>query len=249
MRCGYCEIGYMVCPSCEERDLVVDLSEQYCPSCGLSLLLDIGASESYGDTAETIEVLKKEVAQHRREARKREQEHQITILEIEALKKELSRHEQVAKKRERDLRQYKSDSRKRRKVKPCKERKRAPAPPVDTDAPVAPPIDVDVPPLGRRVKLFSGLDNKTGVYILHLVGTSLFKIGKSINVRNRVVSIQQVIPLPVRVVGLVECSRSTLHRTEQDLHKQFKANRYTGEWFELTMEQALEIGKQHQKER
>lgn len=71
-------------------------------------------------------------------------------------------------------------------------------------------------PRKHRCKTFNEFAGITGVYIVNLVGTDLFKIGKSVNARKRLIDLQQGIPLPLALVKFVECSKDDLHTSENN---------------------------------
>lgn len=72
--------------------------------------------------------------------------------------------------------------------------------------------------------------NKEGfVYILQ--GEDYYKIGKTINLDQRIGQISPRLPFPVTLIHTIETN--DIHRLEVALHQRFAPKRTNGEWFEL----------------
>lgn len=67
------------------------------------------------------------------------------------------------------------------------------------------------------------------IYVLWCVGTTRFKIGYSMNVRQRAEAIESNSPYPLRVVA----TKRGIVSDEQDLHIAFRKFRSHREWFDL----------------
>jgi len=72
------------------------------------------------------------------------------------------------------------------------------------------------------------------IYLLQAVGTDKFKIGRAINVPNRLRAIQTSSPLKIRYVYHAYVQNMNL--CEMELHNKFSNQREIGEWFALTPE-------------
>ena len=151
MRCGYCEIGYLACPKCGDESLAVDLVEQYCPSCGVSLLLDMGEKEIRTSELE-IKALKAEIVQLERIVNAGARKLRATEIKLDALGT-LQRN-MAASERSRQLQQLRSE------LCECREKLREHVDRAEKEKIAA--ITVDPLPGNHRVKLFSNLDGKTG---------------------------------------------------------------------------------------
>ena len=71
------------------------------------------------------------------------------------------------------------------------------------------------------------------VYLVHCVGTDLYKIGRSkLNYSARLSSLQTGCPYELSMIHAVHCD--AYGRLEKLLHQTFKDKRVRGEWFELS---------------
>jgi hypothetical protein len=70
------------------------------------------------------------------------------------------------------------------------------------------------------------------IYVVQAVGTENFKIGRAINVPNRIRSLQTGSPLKIRYVYHAYVRNMNL--CEMELHHKFSEQREIGEWFVLT---------------
>lgn len=72
------------------------------------------------------------------------------------------------------------------------------------------------------------------IYLIQVVGTDKFKIGRAINVPNRLRALQTGSPLKIRYVYHAYVKNANL--CEMELHNKFSNQREIGEWFTLTPE-------------
>lgn len=70
------------------------------------------------------------------------------------------------------------------------------------------------------------------IYIIHAIGTTLFKIGISSNFNKRFNDIAGTSPLPLMAFKYGKCDNPVL--LERHLHKLLKEKRFKNEWFHLT---------------
>ncbi len=75
------------------------------------------------------------------------------------------------------------------------------------------------------------------VYILECQG--LYKIGKTTNLKARLLAIQAMNPFPLKVIHVIPSERYGI--VEKALHKIFSSKRLGGEWFELSSEEINEV--------
>lgn len=80
---------------------------------------------------------------------------------------------------------------------------------------------------------------KTG-YVYVFEGAGLFKIGRSLDAKKRLAGVQNMSPVPIRMVYAARCADYTA--VERDLHEIYKDRRHHGEWFALTPEDVRELG-------
>jgi hypothetical protein len=81
--------------------------------------------------------------------------------------------------------------------------------------------------------------NSKGVYIVQCVGTTYFKIGKALNIDNRLSALQTGCPFELRVVSFIETDLNT--EVEKHLHQKYSNNNFRGEWFHLGKIELQEI--------
>jgi len=72
------------------------------------------------------------------------------------------------------------------------------------------------------------------IYLVQAVGTDRFKIGRAINVPNRLRGLQTSSPLKIRYVYHAYVQNMNL--CEMELHHKFSEQREIGEWFALTQQ-------------
>jgi len=78
------------------------------------------------------------------------------------------------------------------------------------------------------------------VYLVHMEGTSFYKIGKSTNVESRIKKIATFLPLEIEVV--YSFAVDDMAQVEKELHSLYAAKQVRGEWYDLTDAEVLEIG-------
>jgi hypothetical protein len=83
------------------------------------------------------------------------------------------------------------------------------------------------------------------IYIIHAIGTTLFKIGISSNFNRRFKDIAGCSPLPISVVRYGRCDNP--HLLEKYFHQLFKDKRFKNEWFHLTKEDFEKIDERLDK--
>jgi len=77
------------------------------------------------------------------------------------------------------------------------------------------------------------IKNKNGkIYILKAIGKSYYKIGKTINLNERINKISPALPFKTRLVHTI--ISNNIYKTELSLHKKFNDKRTNGEWFNLS---------------
>lgn len=82
-------------------------------------------------------------------------------------------------------------------------------------------------------------------YVLHAVGTNLFKIGVSSNFKRRYRDICCASPLPVTIIERALCDNPNL--LEDHFHRLFKEKHFKNEWFALNEEDLSIINNQLSK--
>jgi len=96
----------------------------------------------------------------------------------------------------------------------------------------------DYPDLASRIqkeydKLNGALPYETGyVYAIQAVGTSYYKLGKSINPDRRILQIAPQMPFSTRFIKVWRTNFMSL--AESWLHNHFAESRSNGEWFDLS---------------
>lgn len=82
-----------------------------------------------------------------------------------------------------------------------------------------------------------------GVYILMSPATGLYKIGKAINIKQRVSSYWGSIPENLIVVGY--CKTDNQDKKEHELHLEYSNKRIKGEWFAMLNEDIENVKEKH----
>ena len=78
------------------------------------------------------------------------------------------------------------------------------------------------------------------VYLIQDASASLyFKIGKTTNLHRRLKRFEVILPFKIHVVHIISCRNCS--QTETRLHRKYAMNRVSGEWFQLTDADVLEI--------
>lgn len=89
-------------------------------------------------------------------------------------------------------------------------------------------------------KLRDNRGHRTNVYFVRARSGGLIKIGKAVNVANRLALFQMGSPVPLEVVAVVRKCHPYLERR---LHNYFAAHRVRGEWFAPSLELLRLIGQ------
>lgn len=89
-------------------------------------------------------------------------------------------------------------------------------------------------PHNQKFSKFQGQPTPGYVYLVQAVGTNKHKIGKAVNVQNRIRALQTSSPLKIRYV--YHAYVPNVYLCERELHKKFSNSREIGEWFALTLE-------------
>jgi len=76
-------------------------------------------------------------------------------------------------------------------------------------------------------------DTKGSVYLL-FAENGLYKIGKTMNLAQRVAVLRQMIPLKIDLIHVIESN--DCHWAERMLHERFARSKVQGEWFDLDSE-------------
>ena len=71
--------------------------------------------------------------------------------------------------------------------------------------------------------------NKEGLYIVHVVGSDMYKIGATRDFRSRLKNMQTGNPYVIEIFNFYH--RSNYHELESLLHKKYKEKSIGGEWF------------------
>lgn len=71
------------------------------------------------------------------------------------------------------------------------------------------------------------------------------KIGITVNLRNRQASLQTQAPFPVLLEWSGSGEAHRVRRIERQIHDALKDTRITGEWFKISLEQAIEAARLH----
>ena len=78
-----------------------------------------------------------------------------------------------------------------------------------------------------------GTTSKPGyIYVIHAVNTDRYKIGKSINPNNRLVSLSKQAPYKLKL--LFSFAVQDMSRAEKQLHQHFVDKQVNSEWFQLS---------------
>lgn len=92
---------------------------------------------------------------------------------------------------------------------------------------------------------FKGYSSETKkkqyVYLFHATGTHRYKIGRTTDLRSRIVQLAVGAPLMVNLITYFETENSL--QEESILHKKLASHRVHGEWFEFSPEQLEEVKK------
>ena len=79
------------------------------------------------------------------------------------------------------------------------------------------------------------------VYVINIKGTSLYKIGISINVEDRFKQLDTTIPYDLILVNTYKVNHDKT--VEFSLHKHFKDKRIKAEWFNLSEKDMVELDR------
>jgi len=74
-------------------------------------------------------------------------------------------------------------------------------------------------------------EEHSGVYVVNTVGTEMYKIGYTTNLKSRLKTIRTSIPSQIEVHYFITTNH--YKSLEKYLHEEFKVNRRIGEWFEF----------------
>jgi len=77
------------------------------------------------------------------------------------------------------------------------------------------------------------------IYLIYCIGTNLYKIGQSSDVKQRLTALQ--ISCPLRLKLIISKTFNCPHRAEILLHRMFADKRKSGEWFELDDKELVNI--------
>lgn len=84
------------------------------------------------------------------------------------------------------------------------------------------------------------------VYFIAAEGAGLIKIGRSVDVSKRVVSLQLANPFILRILLVIKCaSGPESFALERHLHKRFRTTRFRGEWFRSSEELTSFVSGSH----
>jgi predicted GIY-YIG superfamily endonuclease len=82
------------------------------------------------------------------------------------------------------------------------------------------------------------------VYIIHQTTTNYIKIGIADNPKNRLKELQTASPLPLHLKFTLSCQdRNAAIAIESGLHQHYEKQRMSGEWFDIPVEQIVDILK------
>ena len=95
--------------------------------------------------------------------------------------------------------------------------------------------------LSRVVSNDKDMKKKEAVYILQKANSSIFKIGRSYIVNNRLKMINAKLPFKTKIFKLFFTKESK--KIEKILHQKYKNKKVRGEWFELTNEDLKWLSK------
>lgn len=97
---------------------------------------------------------------------------------------------------------------------------------------------LDVKAADRGELLDSGF-----VYIIEADGLGLFKIGKSVDVHNRISHYRTACPVACTTIFVARVPLRCLDHVERSLHRAFSDVRYRGEWFRLSGDHIQQLQK------
>ena len=97
----------------------------------------------------------------------------------------------------------------------------------------------------KKPKIIYKLNEPGQIYIIECNG--LYKIGRSVNAKKRIYSLQETTPFPIKTIAIFSVEK--MSQTEHELHQLFKQKRKKGEWFNLAEDDLNELWKISGRER
>ena len=91
----------------------------------------------------------------------------------------------------------------------------------------------------RRAEARAAVANQAQVYFIGIEPDGPIKIGKAINVQERLGTLQVAMPMPLALLATADGGRAR----EREYHARFEAHRIRGEWFERGPEIVAEIAR------